>query len=114
LCVECEGLRGGGVCSARASKCACKKTMRSRSEYFPKYLETLIAHFQKLDAAKTQTVETPCPPPSPRLHASLSAHPDKDELILFGGEYFNGQKVKYIFFSFSPQIPMGLVLSRDS
>uniref|UniRef100_A0A8C5W034 Kelch domain containing 4 n=1 Tax=Microcebus murinus TaxID=30608 RepID=A0A8C5W034_MICMU len=26
------------------------------------------------------------------LNASLSAHPEKDELILFGGEYFNGQK----------------------
>lgn len=28
-----------------------------------------------------------------RLNASLSAHPEKDELILFGGEYFNGKKV---------------------
>lgn len=40
-----------------------------------------------------------------RLHASLSAHPEKDELILFGGEYFNGQKVKYIFFSFLLTFP---------
>lgn len=28
-----------------------------------------------------------------RLNASLSAHPEKDELILFGGEFFNGKKV---------------------
>ncbi|PNJ12602.1 LOW QUALITY PROTEIN: KLHDC4 isoform 14, partial [Pongo abelii] len=55
-------------------------------------LEALIAHFQTLDAKRTQTVEAPCPPPSPRLNASLSVHPEKDELILFGGEYFNGQK----------------------
>nr|XP_011751701.1 kelch domain-containing protein 4 [Macaca nemestrina] len=55
-------------------------------------LEALIAHFQTLDAKRTQIVETPCPPPSPRLNASLSVHPEKDELILFGGEYFNGQK----------------------
>ncbi|XP_023392422.1 kelch domain-containing protein 4 isoform X1 [Pteropus vampyrus] len=55
-------------------------------------LEALIAHFQTLDAKKTQIVETPCSPPSPRLNASFSAHPEKDELILFGGEYFNGQK----------------------
>ncbi|CAJ0937755.1 unnamed protein product [Ranitomeya imitator] len=27
-----------------------------------------------------------------RLNASLTPHPEKDELILFGGEYFNGQK----------------------
>ncbi|XP_022367295.1 kelch domain-containing protein 4 isoform X2 [Enhydra lutris kenyoni] len=69
-----------------------KVSKRSRKE--EEDLEALIAHFQTLDAAKTQIVETPCPPPSPRLHASLSAHPEKDELILFGGEYFNGQKVK--------------------
>lgn len=28
-----------------------------------------------------------------RLSASLSSHPEKDELILFGGEFFNGKKV---------------------
>lgn len=28
-----------------------------------------------------------------RLNASLSAHPEKDDLILFGGEFFNGKKV---------------------
>ncbi|XP_046781542.1 kelch domain-containing protein 4 isoform X3 [Gallus gallus] len=55
-------------------------------------LEALIAEFQTLDAKKTQVIETSCPPPSPRLNGSLSAHPEKDELILFGGEYFNGQK----------------------
>lgn len=29
-----------------------------------------------------------------RLNASLSAHPEKDEVILFGGEFFNGKKVE--------------------
>lgn len=29
-------------------------------------LEALIAQFQTLDAKKTQVVEIPCPPPSPR------------------------------------------------
>ncbi|XP_067292695.1 kelch domain-containing protein 4-like [Pseudorasbora parva] len=58
-------------------------------------LEALIAEFQSLDAKKTQVIETACapPPPSPRLNASLCAHPEKDELILFGGEFFNGKKI---------------------
>ncbi|CAK7317397.1 Kelch domain-containing protein 4 [Vulpes lagopus] len=73
-----------------AAKMERKVSKRSRKE--EEDLEALIAHFQTLDATRTQIVETPCPPPSPRLHASLSAHPEKDELILFGGEYFNGQK----------------------
>lgn len=34
-------------------------------------------------------------PPSCRSNFSFTAHPEKDELILFGGEYFNGQKVSY-------------------
>lgn len=31
--------------------------------------------------------------PSRRANFSWNANIDKDELILFGGEYFNGQKV---------------------
>uniref|UniRef100_A0A672TFY2 Uncharacterized protein n=1 Tax=Strigops habroptila TaxID=2489341 RepID=A0A672TFY2_STRHB len=52
--------------------------------YFQEDLEALIAEFQSLDAKKTQVVELSCPPPSPRLNGSLSVHPEKDELILFG------------------------------
>jgi len=83
--------RGAEKTAAKMEK---KVSKRSRKE--EEDLEALIAHFQTLDATKTQIVETPCPPPSPRLHASLSAHPEKDELILFGGEYFNGQKNIYV------------------
>ncbi|XP_036998262.2 kelch domain-containing protein 4 isoform X2 [Artibeus jamaicensis] len=79
--------RGAEKTAAKMEK---KVSKRSRKE--EEDLEALIAHFQTLDARKTQVVETPCPPPSPRLNASFSAHPEKDELILFGGEYFNGQK----------------------
>ncbi|KAG5200349.1 hypothetical protein R6Z07F_012835 [Ovis aries] len=79
--------RGAEKTAAKMEK---KVSKRSRKE--EEDLEALIAHFQTLDARKTQVVETPCSPPSPRLNASLSAHPEKDELILFGGEYFNGQK----------------------
>ncbi|XP_033075156.1 kelch domain-containing protein 4 isoform X1 [Trachypithecus francoisi] len=81
--------RGAEKTAAKMEK---KVSKRSRKE--EEDLEALIAHFQTLDAKRTQIVETPCPPPSPRLNASLSVHPEKDELILFGGEYFNGQKVK--------------------
>ncbi|XP_007477334.2 kelch domain-containing protein 4 isoform X1 [Monodelphis domestica] len=77
-----------------AEKTAAKmeKKVSKRSKKEEEDLEALIAQFQTLDAKKTQIVETPCSPPSPRLNASLSPHPEKDELILFGGEYFNGQK----------------------
>jgi hypothetical protein len=38
-------------------------------------------------------IETVVLPPSRRANFTLTAHPDKEELILLGGEYFNGQKV---------------------
>jgi hypothetical protein len=38
-------------------------------------------------------IEIVVPPPSRRANFTLTAHPDKEELILLGGEYFNGQKV---------------------
>lgn len=34
-----------------------------------------------------------------RLNASLCAHPEKDELILFGGEFFNGKKVGFSLYA---------------
>uniref|UniRef100_A0A7M4EGZ1 Kelch domain containing 4 n=1 Tax=Crocodylus porosus TaxID=8502 RepID=A0A7M4EGZ1_CROPO len=81
-----------------AEKTAAKmeKKVSKRSKKEEKDLEALIAEFQTLDAKKTQIIETSCPPPSPRLNASFSAHPEKDELILFGGEYFNGQKAAVV------------------
>ncbi|XP_037672356.1 kelch domain-containing protein 4 isoform X2 [Choloepus didactylus] len=79
--------RGAEKTAAKLEKKVAKRSRKEEED-----LEALIAHFQTLDARETRTMETPCAPPSPRLNASLSAHPEKDELILFGGEYFNGQK----------------------
>lgn len=41
---------------------------------------------------KEQVIEDLVAPPSKRANFSFTAHPDKDEIILFGGEYFNGNK----------------------
>lgn len=42
---------------------------------------------------KTVTEEVCATPPTPRSSFSLVAHPEKEEIILFGGEFFNGQRV---------------------
>ncbi|MBN3281456.1 LAT1 protein, partial [Polyodon spathula] len=44
------------------------------------------------NAAKIEKKKSPKDRRERRLNASLSVHPEKDELILFGGEYFSGQK----------------------
>jgi hypothetical protein len=43
------------------------------------------------DAAKVAINEEVVPHPTPRIHATLTVHPTKEnELILFGGEFFDG------------------------
>ncbi|XP_066413340.1 kelch domain-containing protein 4 isoform X3 [Molothrus aeneus] len=73
-----------------------EKKVSRRAKKEEEDLEALIAEFQSLDAKKTQVIESSCPPPSPRLNCSFCAHPERDELILFGGEYFNGQKAAVV------------------
>ncbi|XP_061679168.1 kelch domain-containing protein 4 isoform X1 [Syngnathoides biaculeatus] len=80
-------VKGAEKTAAKMEKKVSKRSKREEED-----LEALIAEFQSLDAKKTQVVETACPPPSARLSASLTAHPEKEELILFGGEFFNGKK----------------------
>lgn len=87
-----KGKKEKKVKGAEKTAAKMEKKVSKRSKKEEEDLEALIAEFQSLDAKKTQVVETACTPPSPRLNASLTSHPDKDELILFGGEYFNGQK----------------------
>ncbi|KAM6936865.1 kelch domain-containing protein 4 [Xenentodon cancila] len=87
-----KGKKEKKVTGAEKTAAKMEKKVSKRSKREEEDLEALIAEFQCLDAKKTQVVETTCPPPSPRLNGSLSAHPEKDELILFGGEFFNGKK----------------------
>ena len=55
-------------------------------------LESMIAEFQEQDRKRLTFNEEKCAHPPPRTSLSFVAHPERDELILFGGEYFNGQK----------------------
>ncbi|KAG8562524.1 hypothetical protein GDO81_015710 [Engystomops pustulosus] len=87
-----KGKKEKKVKGAEKTAAKMEKKVSKRSKKDEEDLEALIAEFQSLDAKKTQVIETACSPPSPRLNASLTPHPEKDELILFGGEYFNGQK----------------------
>jgi hypothetical protein len=58
-------------------------------------IDSLLNAFEKEQKEKFQvTEETNAPSPSRRANASLSANPvNPSELLLFGGEFFDGQKV---------------------
>jgi len=54
-----------------------------------------VAQIELEEKKRQEVVDIIVPPPSKRANFTLTAHPDKEELILLGGEYFNGQKVHY-------------------
>lgn len=66
-----------------------------------------MAQIEREEAKRLAAKEKNLPgPPSPRAYATLTPHPTNNELILFGGEYHDGQKV----FSFSSKL-IGITLS---
>nr|CAD7424242.1 unnamed protein product [Timema monikensis] len=59
-------------------------------------IEKIVLEIEKEEKKRNTVVECIVPPPSRRANFSLTPHKDKEELILFGGEYFNGQK-EYVY-----------------
>ncbi|KAF7990864.1 hypothetical protein HCN44_000669 [Aphidius gifuensis] len=55
-------------------------------------IEKIVAQIEKDEAKRLKVVEAVIDQPSRRLNFTLSAHPFKDELIMIGGEFFDGQK----------------------
>lgn len=53
----------------------------------------IVANLEANEQRRTTVSETVVPSPSPRSNFSFCAHPDKEELILFGGEHNDGQKL---------------------
>ncbi|XP_033210932.1 kelch domain-containing protein 4-like isoform X2 [Belonocnema kinseyi] len=55
-------------------------------------IEKIVAEIEKEEARRQRVVECVVASPSRRVNFTLSAHPFKDELIMFGGEFYDGQK----------------------
>lgn len=52
-----------------------------------------MAHIEAKNKAKIKVTDTKIDNPSRRSNFTFVSHPDKDELILFGGEFHNGKNV---------------------
>jgi len=84
--------KGAEKTALKTEKKADKKTKKHLAEKGEDDVESLIAEFSARDKKLAAVVEERVLPPSPRVNLSMTPHPDRDELILFGGEYFNGSK----------------------
>ncbi|EPS63666.1 hypothetical protein M569_11109, partial [Genlisea aurea] len=72
-----------------------KRTRRDSKKLSPEDdIDAILLSIQKEEAKKKQVhIENNVPAPSPRSNCSLTVNPLKEtELILYGGEYYNGNK----------------------
>lgn len=53
----------------------------------------IVATLETNEQRRTTASESVVPAPTPRSNFSFCAHPEKEELILFGGENYDGQKL---------------------
>ncbi|KAK8390845.1 hypothetical protein O3P69_010516 [Scylla paramamosain] len=86
--------KGSGAAKT-AAKTEKKANLKLKKELVAKGEEdfdTLLAKFAAEDAALNTVKEEVVSPPGRRSCFTLTPHPSQDQLILFGGEYFNGSK----------------------
>lgn len=73
--------------------CCSKLGVQNFYLFLQEDFDSLLAKFAAQDAAVNAVKEEVVSPPSRRSCFTLTPHPWQDQLILFGGEYFNGSKV---------------------
>lgn len=58
-------------------------------------IDAILASIQKEEAKKVAVhIDENVPAPSPRCNCTVTINPTKEsELIIFGGEYYNGDKI---------------------
>ncbi|TGZ69197.1 hypothetical protein CRM22_003869 [Opisthorchis felineus] len=69
-----------------------RKVMKVEKVSGEQSIEQLIAEFKKEQEKLTEVTVITSAPPSPRSHFTFTASPETNELLLFGGEYFDGKK----------------------
>ncbi|KAJ1617554.1 hypothetical protein T492DRAFT_1098828 [Pavlovales sp. CCMP2436] len=87
-----EERRGKGAVKtgAKTEKANAKQEKRRANKEDDEDLQTLID--QHAARPKADVKDEVVPPPTPRANASLTPHPRLEELVLFGGEIFDGKK----------------------
>lgn len=55
-------------------------------------IESIVAKYETKESKSVDLTESLCAPPSARVNFAICTHPDKEEIFINGGEFFNGQK----------------------
>lgn len=89
--------KGAEKTAAKTAKNAAKREKKERAktgEPEEEDIEAILAELALADRTRIAVTEEPCERPGPRCHASFLINPIKDkEYLVFGGEYYNGERV---------------------
>ncbi|CAG4991072.1 unnamed protein product [Colias eurytheme] len=81
--------------AAKTEKKLANKLKKELANMGEEDIAKVIAEIEREEAKRTAATEKALSgPPSARAYASLTPHPINNELILFGGEYHNGQQTE--------------------
>ncbi|XP_075980229.1 kelch domain-containing protein 4 [Anticarsia gemmatalis] len=81
--------------AAKTEKKLANKMKKELANLGEEDIAKVIAEIEREEAKRAQATEKTLPgPPSARAYASLTPHPTNNELIMFGGEYHDGQKTE--------------------
>ncbi|CAG5053780.1 unnamed protein product [Parnassius apollo] len=81
--------------AAKTEKKLANKLKKELANLGEEDIAKVVAEIEREEAKRAAATEKSLPgPPSARAYASLTPHPINNELILFGGEYHNGQKTE--------------------
>ncbi|KAG6456891.1 hypothetical protein O3G_MSEX010024 [Manduca sexta] len=88
-------LSGAVKTAAKTEKKLANKLKKELANLGEEDIAKVIAQIEREEAKRAAATDKTLPgPPSPRAYASLTSHPTNNELIMFGGEYHNGQKTE--------------------
>ncbi|XP_071443811.1 kelch domain-containing protein 4 isoform X2 [Hetaerina americana] len=83
--------KGAEKTAAKTEKKMSSKKKKELAEIGEDDVENIVAQIEQEEKKRQKVVQVAIPPPSRRANFALAAHPEKDELIFYGGEYFDGK-----------------------
>ncbi|XP_022115462.2 kelch domain-containing protein 4 [Pieris rapae] len=88
-------ISGAVKTAAKTEKKLASKLKKELADLGEEDISKVIAEIEREEAKRAAASEKILTsPPSPRAYASLTPHPTNNELIMFGGEYHNGQQTE--------------------
>jgi hypothetical protein len=86
--------KGAEKTAAKTDKKVSNKIKKELQKLGEEDIESIISQIEKDEKKRLEVTECAVEAPTRRLNFTFIPHPDKDQLILYGGEFYNGQKVR--------------------